>query len=68
MGDVEFAKCDICKNEDHVSRKYYYYDIKCDCCNGKDDNHFEIVRYCKDCLPKPPYNIKLMYKPITETI
>ena len=58
MGDVEFGTCDMCKKGAMaVSRMYYHYDIKCNCCNGKNDNHFEIVRYCSECTPKPPLNI-----------
>jgi hypothetical protein len=67
MGDCEFAKCDMCKKDTHVSRKYYSYDIKCDCCNDKNDNHFEIVRYCKDCEPKPKRTITLSIEPIITT-
>lgn len=36
MGDIEFAKCDVCGQEAPVSRKYYYYDVKCDCCIWKN--------------------------------
>lgn len=68
MGDIEFAKCDVCGQEAHVSRKYYYYDIKCDCCNSKDSPHFEIVRYCEKCKPKPPRTISLLLKPIDELL
>lgn len=65
MGDIEAGTCDICKAEDvALQRKYYHYDIKCECCNRADDPHFEIVRYCSNCQPKPPYSIKVMVKPI----
>jgi len=63
MGDIEESKCDICGEVSHVSRKYYYYDIKCECCNGYNDNHFEIVRYCIYCEPKPPQTVKAWIKP-----
>jgi len=54
-GGSEYTKCDMCRKESVVSREYYYYDIKCVCCSN--DQHFEIVRYCKDCKPKPPLRI-----------
>jgi len=63
MSDVEYGKCDICGNDNILSRKYYYYDIKCDCCNSKDDNHFEIVKYCNKCKPKPPQKITVYIQP-----
>jgi len=63
MGDVEYGKCDICGNDSSLSRKYYYYDIKCDCCNSKDDNHFEYVSYCDKCEPKPPQKISVYIQP-----
>lgn len=67
MGDIESSKCDICKLENvMVSRKYYYYDIKCDCCNGKEGNHFEIIRYCSNCIPNPPQKISVYIQPINE--
>lgn len=65
MGDLEFGKCDMCKNDAPVNRQYYYYDIKCDCCNSRNDDHFEIVRYCKNCTPIPPRQISLSIKPTT---
>lgn len=64
MGAQEFSKCDICEQDAIVDRKYYYYDVKCDCCNSKNDPHFEIVRYCVKCEPKPPRTITVFLKPI----
>ena len=66
MGDVEFGKCDICGMETQLSRKYYRYDIKCTCCNSENDPHFEIVKYCHNCEPRPPRSIKAWVKPMTE--
>lgn len=63
MGDIEHAECDMCKKEAPVQRKYYRYPIKCTCCNGKRDNHFEIVRYCEDCTPQPPKIVKVHIEP-----
>ena len=69
MSDAEWGKCDICGHHNTVSRKYYHYDIDCDCChsivNGKN-KHFEIVRYCPDCTPVPPKRISVVVEPMTE--
>ncbi len=65
-GEVEYGKCDICGKESSLSRKYYRYDIKCDCCNGIKDDHFEIVRYCSECKPKPPRVAKVIMTPNNE--
>ena len=53
-GSIEWGVCSICKSEGQVSRKYYYYDIVCDCCRG---GHFEIVKHCDKCEPKAPRRI-----------
>ena len=68
MGEVEFGTCDICGDEFSLNRKYYRYDIKCDCCNRKEDNHFEIVRYCNNCIPKPPKYVKIIIHPLSEIV
>ena len=62
-GDIECGNCDMCNNQAPLSRKYYIYDIKCECCDGKDDDHFEIVRYCSECEPKPPKTVKVVITP-----
>lgn len=64
MGDIEIDYCDICHEKTQVMRKYYNYNINCDCCGGQ--YHFEIVRHCKNCEPKPPKWIKAEVKPIEE--
>jgi len=56
MGDVEFGKCDICKNEDYIQRKYFRYPIKCEC---HSPEHFEIVYHCKNCIPIEPRITKI---------
>lgn len=61
--DTEIATCSICGNITNVTRHYYYYDIKCDCCNNREDNHFEIVWHCANCKPVPPRSIKVWIKP-----
>lgn len=66
MGEQEINICSGCKQEDVVSRKYFYYDIKCDCCNSEKDPHFEIVYHCKNCVPFPPKKISVYLNPIQE--
>ncbi len=62
-GDIEHSKCDICGTVGSVSRKYYHYNIQCQCCNDQTDDHFEIVRHCNKCKPKPPAAIKAVVEP-----
>lgn len=50
-GDVEYGKCPTCNTEGPLERRYYHYDIKCEC---HSPDHFEIVWYCKNCSPKEP--------------
>lgn len=61
-GNVEFGKCDVCQKENTLSRKYYYYDIQCECCGAKHEGknvHFEIVLHCSNCTPKEPKSITI---------
>lgn len=61
MGDGMFGKCGCCGKESGLRRKYFYYDVKCDCCGGASENeHFVIVDHCKDCVPIAPTTIKLV--------
>lgn len=64
MEGLEYGKCDMCGNIAYLQRKYYNFDIKCEC---HGDEHFEIVSYCKDCVPiiPPTTEIKL-YDEATE--
>lgn len=62
-GDIEYGSCDICKTQGPLSRKYYRYDVKCECCNAKDDDHLEIIRHCSECDPRPPRQISVMIAP-----
>ena len=64
-GEVEYNVCDVCGKENSVQRKYYYYPIKCSCCNNRDSYHFEMVKYCSDCTCEPPYRISVVIKPLT---
>ena len=65
-GEMEYGSCDVCGAKDvAVSRKYYYYDIKCEC---HSPTHFEIVWYCEQCKDKvkPPIRTTIKIKPIGE--
>ncbi len=57
MNDEEYGTCNCCGKSAPLSRKYFYYSIHCDCCNG--DKHFHIVKHCENCTPKPPENIRI---------
>lgn len=59
MGEMEFGKCEICGKEAPLLRKYYHYNIKCECCSP---THFVLIRHCEDCMPKPPREIKVVLK------
>jgi hypothetical protein len=65
MGEQEFSVCSMCSNNKIVARKSYYYTIDCDCCVG---NHFESVKYCVDCNPKPPKKVSILIEPLAEKI
>lgn len=66
-GEIEYAKCDICGGEPQpVTRKYYRYPVQCDCCNSKESNHFEIIRHCNKCEPKPPRTVTMSLQPLKE--
>lgn len=57
-GDIEYGRCEICGESASLTRKYYHYDIKCDC---HHPNHFELVRHCSKCTPKPPFQTKVTF-------
>jgi hypothetical protein len=63
MGESEYGKCDICEKDNYLTRRYYKYPIKCDCCNSKQDDHFEIVYHCTECEPRPPRSVKVNIMP-----
>lgn len=64
-GDIEFGSCSICGSSGQISRKYYNYDIKCECCSNK---HFEIVYHCANCTPSPPKQITVTVKPVDDSL
>lgn len=58
-GELEEGKCSVCGEKDVVvSRKYYHYNVECECCNG--NTHFEIVYHCDGCKPKRPRKITIV--------
>jgi hypothetical protein len=66
MGTCEFGKCEICGKETDLERTYFHYPIHCECCGSKDENgqdqHFEMVAHCKDCIPEIPTEIHPLIK------
>lgn len=59
-GDLESGLCSICKKPKILQRKYYHFDIKCECCGG--DTHFEIVWHCESCIPIVPKYTRALLK------
>lgn len=56
--EQEIGKCSICKKEGvALNRKYYSYDIKCEC---HSPSHFEVVPYCDDCTPVEPKETRII--------
>ena len=67
MNSMEVGTCEECgKEKVQILRKYYRYPIKCICCNGRDDNHFEVVKHCEDCKPTAPMKISLYIRSLKE--
>ena len=59
-GDAEYGRCEVCNaNNAILSRKYYYYDVDCECCVGK---HFAVCKYCPRCKPAEPEETKIYIK------
>lgn len=53
--------CEMCGREKLLSRKTYFYGIKCLC---HSPEHFETVDHCVDCKPIPPSRIMVTIKPV----
>ena len=51
MNNIEYGICDICGREANLQRKYYHFNIKCEC---HLPTHSEMVKYCSDCVPLRP--------------
>lgn len=62
-GSIEYGKCEMCGTIGPLIRKYYYYGIKCEC---HSPEHFELVRHCKGCKPKPPKRTTISMNPTSE--
>jgi len=60
-GEIEIGKCTVCGESKSVQRKYYRYDINCDCCSNQ---HFEIVYHCSSCDAKPPKTATVHINPL----
>lgn len=64
MAEIEMGRCEFCgRNGVSLNRKYYYYNVDCECCGAKHNGkkvHFEIRYHCSDCEPKPPREIKVV--------
>lgn len=64
MSDMEQGTCAMCNTPRvPLTRKYYYYAIHCECCNG---NHFEYTQHCKNCTPKPRKFVSAAMTPMKE--
>lgn len=61
MSEQMSGGCDCCGKQNMIlTRKYFHYDVKCDCCGGAAKNyHFEIVDHCSDCTPRAPSRIRI---------
>lgn len=57
-GTIEYGTCELCGREAELKRKYYNYATVCTC---HSQNHFEVVKYCKDCVPVEPKMTKIEY-------
>lgn len=56
-GCIEIGTCSVCKEETiGINRKYFNYDIKCEC---HSPNHFELVYHCNNCIPIEPVITKM---------
>lgn len=55
-GDIEHGTCSVCKAEGPINRKYYHYDLLCQCHMPK---HFEMVYHCNNCEPVEPDTTKI---------
>ena len=63
-GVIEYGKCEVCgRKEMNLQRKYYHYNINCDCHRGQ---HFEFVRHCADCKPSSPEKTTVTMKPVDD--
>ena len=60
MSEIEEGRCGTCREIKQLNRKYFHYDVDCECCSGK--HHFVIVRHCNVCKPREPESITVTLK------
>ena len=66
MNNIEYGICDICGREANLQRKYYHFNIKCEC---HLPTHTEMVKYCSDCVPLRPAETTIeIFDPVDEKI
>jgi hypothetical protein len=66
MNNIEYGICDICGREANLQRKYYHFNIKCEC---HLPTHSEMVKYCSDCVPLRPAETTIeIFDPVDEKI
>ena len=66
MNNIEYGICDICGREANLQRKYYHFNIKCEC---HLPTHSEMIKYCSDCVPLRPAETTIeIFDPIDEKI
>ena len=59
LGDIEFGKCDVCGNENELTRTVFRYDIKCE---YHSPYHFESFSPCERCEPLEPLKTQVKLK------
>ena len=55
-GGVMFGRCECCGKEKPLQRTYFRYPINCQCHNNQ---HFELIDHCADCMPQKPKETKV---------
>lgn len=66
MNNIEYGICDICGREANLQRKYYHFNIKCEC---HLPTHSEMIKYCSDCVPLRPAETTIkIFDPVDEKI
>ena len=58
-GEIMIGKCIYCLKLKNLNRKYFHFNIKCEC---HSPSHFEIVEHCMSCTPKCPSYTSVILK------
>ena len=58
-GEIMIGKCIYCLKFKNLNRKYFHFNIKCEC---HSPSHFEIVEHCMACTPKCPSYTSVVLK------